>query len=40
MGQFQNFDPLYFGWELQLRGSFCQGPFFKDTLFENGAKSP
>ena len=31
--------PLYFGWELQLRGNFWQGPFSKDALFENGTKS-
>ena len=33
------FHPLYFEWELQLRGNFRQGPFSKDALFENGAKS-
>ena len=38
-GAISNFDPLYFGWELQLRGSFWQGPFFKDALLENGTKS-
>ena len=34
-----NFHPLYFGWELQLRGNLCQGPFSKDALLENGTKS-
>jgi len=33
-----NFHPLYFDWELQLRGNFWQGPFLKDAVFENGAK--
>ena len=38
-GAVSNFHPLYFGWELQLRGNFWQGPFSKDALFENGSKS-
>ena len=38
-GAVPKFHPLYFGWELQLRGNFWQGPIFKDALFENGAKS-
>ena len=38
-GAVSNFHPLYFGWELQLRGNFWQGPFSKDTLLENGTKS-
>ena len=36
---FANLHPLYFDWELQLRGNFWKGPFFKDALFENAAKS-
>ena len=39
MGAVSNFLLLYFGWELQLRGNFWQGPFSKDALFENGTKS-
>ena len=39
MGQYQTLHPLYFGWELQLRVNFWQGPFPKVTLFENGTKS-
>ena len=41
MGQYKNFHPLYFGWELILRSNFWQGPFPKDALFElkNGTKS-
>ena len=38
-GAVSNFHPLYFGWELQLRGNFWQGPFSKDALPENGTKS-
>ena len=38
-GAVSNFHSLFFGWELQLRGNFWQGPISKDTLFENGAKS-
>ena len=38
-GAVSNFHPLYFGWELQLRGNFWQGPFSKDALLENGTKS-
>ena len=38
-GAVSNFRPLYFGWELQLRGNFWQGPFSKDPLLENGTKS-
>ena len=30
---------IYFGWEIQLRGNFWQGPFSKDALLENGTKS-
>ena len=30
-GAVSNFHPLYFGWELQLRGNFWLGPFSKDT---------
>ena len=37
--QISIFHLLYFDWELQLRGNFWQGPFFKDALFENGTKS-
>ena len=38
-GAVSNFHSLFFGWELQLRGNFWQGPFSKDALFENGTKS-
>ena len=40
-GAVSNFHPLFFGWEIQLhvRCNFCQGHFFKEALFENGAKS-
>ena len=38
-GAVLNFDSLYFGWELQLRGNVWQGPFSRDALFENGTKS-
>ena len=34
-----NFYPLPFGWELQLKVIFGKDPFFRDALFENGAKS-
>ena len=30
-GAESNFHPLYFGWELQLRGNFWLGPFSKNT---------
>ena len=39
MGQYNTFIRYFYSWELQLRGKFWQGPFFKDALFENGAKS-
>ena len=38
-GSIKNFYPLYFGWEIQLRGNFWQGPFSKGALLENGTKS-
>ena len=38
-GAVSNFHPLYFGWELQLRGNFWQGPYSKDALFQNDTKS-
>ena len=39
MGAVSNFHPLYFGWELQLRDNFWQGPFSKAALFKNGTNS-
>ena len=34
MGQYQTF-----GCEIQIKGNFWQGPFSKEVLLENGAKS-